>query len=124
MNPAIEWQRCRPWIVAALATSPNLETIVDVERLIESGHYQVWFGMECAAITEIAQFANRKALIILHGGGNMAEGLDQLEPAMCAYALKNGCDMIMGQGRRGWERVAAKHGYRFGFITVTKDLVQ
>ena len=86
VNPIQEWARCRPYIEAALAHAPGLERIEDVERAIERGSYQVWFGKECCAVTEIAHYAQAKALVVVHGGGDMAELLDELEPAMCAFA--------------------------------------
>lgn len=124
MNPSAagEWARCRPWIKAALVHSPGLESIEDVERAIARGSYQVWFGRHCCAVTEIADYARAKALVVVHGGGDLAELLEELEPAMCALARAQGCTLIMGTGRKGWERVTRERGYRFGFITMVKDL--
>jgi hypothetical protein len=120
--PAEDWARCKPWIEAALAYSPGLEAIEDVERAIERGSYQVWFGKECCVVTEIADYARTKALVVVHGGGDMAELLDELEPATCEFARAEGCRHIMGTGRKGWERVTRTHGYRFGYITMVKRL--
>lgn len=122
MTPQENWARCRPWIEAALVTSPGLETIEDVERLVADGSYQVWFGRNCAAITEIASYPSRKVMTVIHGGGDLTELLDELEPSMCAFARMQGCDAIMGTGRKGWERVTEKRGYRFAWIVMTKDL--
>ena len=124
MNPAAadEWARCKPWIEAALAHSPGLETIADVERAIERGSYQVWFGRNCCAVTEIAHYARARALVVVHGGGDMDELLHELEPAMCAFAKNEGCTLIMGTGRKGWERVTRDRGYRFGYLTMVKRL--
>jgi hypothetical protein len=116
------WLRCRPWIAAAIATGPGVETIDDVERLIEAGHYQFWAGRDAAAVTEITHFQRRKILTVLHGGGELAELLDEIEPALCTWAKQQGCDGIMGLGRKGWERVTAKHGYRLAYIAMIKDL--
>jgi hypothetical protein len=122
LTPAENWARCKPWIEAALVHSPGLETIEDVERAIERGTYQVWFGKECCAVTEIADYARVRALVVVHGGGDMAELLDELEPQMCAFAREQGCTLIMGTGRKGWERVTRSRGYRFGFITMVKQI--
>jgi hypothetical protein len=119
---AENWARCKHWIEAALAHSPGLEGIEDVARAIERGTYQVWFGAGCCAITEIADYARAKALVVVHGGGDMAEMLEALEPAMCAFARAQGCTLIMGTGRKGWERATRANGYRFGYVTVVKDL--
>ena len=122
MTPTDEWARCKHWIEAALAHAPGLETIEDVERAIERGSYQVWFGRDCCAVTEIADYARARALVVVHGGGDMSELLDELEPAMCAFARAQGCTLIMGTGRKGWERAAGPRGYRFGWITMVKTL--
>ena len=117
-----EWARCRHYIEAAIAQSPGLETIEDVERLVGENRYQVWFGRNACAITEIAQYEQKKALTVVHGGGDLAELVDEMEPAMCDFARAAGCDVIMGMGRRGWERVCEKRGYRFGFVVMIKNL--
>ena len=52
----------------------------------------------------------------------MAEMLDALEPAMCAFARAQGCTLTMGTGRKGWERATRSRGYRFGYVTVVKHL--
>jgi hypothetical protein len=121
---AREWARCRPFIEAALARSPGFETIEDVERLVAEGKYQFGPGGRAAAITEIGQYAQKKVLTVVHGGGDLAELIDDMEPAMCAFARAHGCDLIMGTGRKGWERVCERRGYRFGWLVMVKDLEQ
>ena len=117
-----EWARCRHWIEAALRHSPGFERIEDVERYIEEGRYQFWPGKRCAAVTEIAQFAAKRALVLQHAGGDMDELLYDMEPALVAFARAAGCDAIMGLGRKGWERVGEKLGYRFAWIALVKFL--
>lgn len=122
MSAVLTWAQCRPLIAAALATSPHLETIDDVERMIAAGRYFPFSGRHSCAVAEIAQFARRKVLIVVHGGGDLDELLDVLEPLMCAFARARGCDAIMGTGRKGWERVTARRGYRFAWTAMIKDL--
>ncbi len=117
-----EWQRCRPWIAAAIARAPGLETIDDVERMIEEGHYQFWPGERSAAITEIQLYARKKVLCVIHGGGDLTELIDEMEPALCAFARAAGCDLIMGIGRKGWQRICEKRGYSFGWVAMVKAL--
>ena len=40
----------------------------------------------------------------------------------CAFARAQGCTLIMGTGRKGWERAAGPRGYRFGWLTMVKSL--
>ncbi|HJR55328.1 MAG TPA: hypothetical protein VJ798_02020 [Rhizomicrobium sp.] len=122
MGTQESWSRCRPWIEAAIATGPGVETIDDVERLLACGRYQFWAGRAAAAITEITEFQRRKILTVMHGGGDLAELLDEIEPALCAFAREQGCDGIMGLGRKGWERVTQPRGYRLAYIAMIKDL--
>jgi hypothetical protein len=118
-----EWRRCRPWIEAAVRRAPfGLETIEDVERMIEEGHYQFWPGRRCAAITEIQVYARKKALCVVHGGGELAELIEEMEPALCDFARAAGCDLVTGIGRKGWQRVCEKHGYSFGWVAMIKAL--
>lgn len=121
---AEEWGRCRHYIEAALAHSPGFETIEDVERHIESGAYQFWPGIHCAAITEIAQFTTKKMLVMQHVGGDLDELLHRMEPHLCAFARAAGCDGIMGLGREGWKRVGEKLGYRLAWVALMKYLKQ
>lgn len=117
-----EWGRCSGWIIAALETSPGFESIEDVERKIASTEYQLWAGRNCAAVTCISTYDRRKVLTVLHGGGDLDELLNELEPVMCKWAALNGCDGITGEGRWGWKPVCEKRGYRLAFVTMIKDL--
>lgn len=117
-----EWERCRHWIEAAIDQSPGLQGIEDVERLIGAGVYQLWCGSLCAIITEIVQFQQAKVLMIRIAGGDLEE-LVKTEPLFCEYARSKGCTRIMGEGRRGWERVFKPIGYRFAYVTLEKDLI-
>ena len=123
MSPAqIHWARCRAWIEAATLQGPRLESIEDVERRIASGQYSFWPGLNCAAVCEIRLYDNKKALVVVHGGGDLTELLGRIEPMLCAYARRQGCDVVMGEGRKGWERAARGSGYYFGMITMMKNL--
>lgn len=116
-----EWERCRPFIVAAIEISLGLQSIEDVERLINEGVYQFWPGRRSALITEIVQFQQAKVLLVRIGGGDLGE-LIEMEKSLCQYASAMGCTKIMGEGRKGWQRVCEKMGYRYGFVTMIKDL--
>lgn len=123
VSPAQEhWARCRPWIEAAVQQGPQLETVEDVERRIAGGEYIFWPGINCAVVCAIREYENKKALVIVHGGGDLRELLDRIEPMLCIYARRMGCSIVMGEGRKGWERAARDNGYRFGFVTMTKKL--
>jgi hypothetical protein len=116
------WAFAKPFIEAALRAVPPMETLVDIERKIGSGHYQLWLAGNSAAITSVDIYPQKKVLSVVHGGGNLGELVDQLEPTLCAHAVALGCSSIMGTGRKGWERPLLSRGYEFAWITMHKDL--
>ena len=62
-----------------------------------------------------------KVLIVRMAGGDLAE-LIEMEKEFCRFARANGCKKIMGEGRKGWERVCERMGYRFGYLMMEKAL--
>lgn len=117
-----DWLRCKPYIQAALDQGNGFETIADVEQMIDAGTYMFWPGAKSAAVTEFSHFRQRKVLTVVHGGGDLSELTDLIEPILADYAKRTGCDGIMGTGRRGWERVFERRGYRLAWIVMLKDL--
>jgi hypothetical protein len=109
-------------IEAAIEHSPRLETIEDVEAKVATWDYQIWFGRNSCIVTEVAVYPSLKAVNIVHGGGDMQEMLNEMEPAICVWAKAIGCSAVMGIGRKGWERAAKNHGYSFAWITMMKRL--
>lgn len=120
---ASEWERCRHYIEAALCNSPGLEDIEAVEGALDRGGYMLWTGANCAAITDISIYPSRKVLTIVHGGGDKSELIGSLFPRIEEFAALQGCDLIAVTGRKGWEREGEKHGFRFGYVTMIKDLL-
>ncbi len=109
-------------IEAALAQSLGLETIEDVEAFIADGSYQAWFGRNSCIITEVGFYPRGKVLNVVHGGGDLKELLDEMEPALCDWARQIGCRAIMGVGRKGWERACRAKGYRHAWTAMFKPL--
>lgn len=116
-----EWLRGKHWIEASSKITPFPEPIEEYERKIETGEYQFWPGENSATITEIAFFQGRKAMIVRCCGGDLTD-LDCVETALCAIAKDMGCEVIMSEGRKGWEKFAKGHGYKFAWITMIKEL--
>lgn len=121
---ASEWARTAHYIEAALAHSPGLETLEDVERMLGVGNYMLWTGDKCAAITEISIYAARNVITIVHAGGDKGELIDVIEPKIAEFGAEQGCDLIAITGREGWKREGEKRGYRLGYVTMIKDLRQ
>lgn len=117
-----EWARCRQWIEAALARAPGLETIEDVERFLESGKYLLFTSPNSAMVAQIIEFERKRAIQAIHGGGDLKELVEIIEPRMRACGKVNGCSLSMGMGRYGWERALKDKGYRLGWVVMIKDI--
>lgn len=120
--PQNEWERCKPWIEAAIAHSPGLETIEDIERQLAECTVQFWPAPNCAVITDVSMHNDKRVLTVRYGGGDLNELLTLVEPNLCEFARTAGCEAIIGLGRKGWERAAEKNGYRFAWVAMIKSL--
>ncbi len=123
MTSAIsEWARCREWIVNALETAVQFETIDDIEQKIAEGHYQFWAGKNAAAVTEVREYPDARVLSILHAGGDMPSLVSELLPTLYHFGGELGCSLVMILGRKGWERVLRPEGYEHGATVLVKKL--
>lgn len=124
MTAHTEWQRCRPWIEAALSRGGDLFSIEDVERDIVDGHAYFWPGKRCAAVTNFIGTKNRAVNFWLLGG-DLHELVDHMRPVIETWAEHQGCTRTMGvfsKGRRGWVRVLERFGYAPLSTVLSKEL--
>lgn len=112
-----EWQRCRPWIEAAVAECGGTHTIEDVEAGLVAGHYQFWPGKRSACVTEVIDHPRKRVMSFWLLGGDLRELLAKIEPEAREWGLSVGCSLFIGHpvDRPGWARVLAKHGYAPGW---------
>lgn len=122
MTAATEWARCRPWITAALKSTPQLETIDDIELKIADGQYQFWAGKNAAAVTEVREYPEARVINLLHAGGDMGSLVNELLPVLYKFGADVGCTRLMILGRKGWERVLKTEGYEHAATVLTKSL--
>lgn len=111
----------RKYIEDALGYSGGTHTFDDVKQAIIEGRMQLWPGAKSAAVTEIIQYARKKVLHIFLAGGDMDELLDMIDSAT-AWGRDQGCGGLTMSGRRGWERVLGKHGFRPVMIVMERDI--
>src|SRR5262245_33552234 len=117
-----EWRRCKPWIEAALAYAHGTHTIKDIESGIAAGKFQFWPGRACAAVTEIIVYPRLTALNFFLLGGDLDVLLNDMEPAVCAWAKSIGVSRVFGVGRKGFERVLKSKGYAPMWTYCSKEL--
>lgn len=111
MSLAEELQRCRPWIEAALEYSGGTHDFYDVAEAIAEGRMQLWPATLGCGVTEIVVYPKKKVLHVFLAGGDMNQLTDMIDAA-AAWGKAQGCNGMTMAGRKGWERVLARHGWR------------
>jgi len=97
-----EWERCKPWLDAALHRGGDTLTIDEVKSRVLSEQYQVWFALDSAAVTQVIRGTTDEFNILLAGG--TMDTLEAMLPYMEQYGRDMGCSLVTVLGRRGWER--------------------
>lgn len=116
-----EYERCWPWLEAALATSPlRTHDKEHVWQALASGEAQLWPTPNSVCLTEIKVYpTGLKVLLGWLAGGDLDE-VKATTRMLEGYAKSVGCDAAAVQGRRGWLR--AFEGYRDAGSTIVKGL--
>lgn len=100
-----EWRLCREWLL------PALEDLTERQVLeqLAAGQAQLWRGDRSAMVT---QLVNREArtLHVLLGGGDLRELLT-MQVGVAAWGRAMGAQFATINGRPGWARVLARHGF-------------
>lgn len=110
-----EWERCAPWIQAALdnqteRTGLTTHLLGDVRTQVERGEAQFWPFEKSAAVTEIIDHPQLRQFHLWLCGGSWRD-LEQHLDRVLAWAKAEGCEWTTTAGRVGWKRVMAKHGF-------------
>jgi hypothetical protein len=121
MIPADEWERCRPWIEAALPYAGGTHTIQDIKAAIDAGHMLLLAGERSAFVIEVITYPRTKALHIFLAGGDLTE-LKSADAQMDEIAREWGCSRITIAGRRGFIRALKDLGYRERWSVLSKEL--
>lgn len=121
MSAEREFERCKPWLEAALAEGYATRDISDVERALRHGLMQFWPGAQCAMVTELVDHPRKRVLCIYLAGGNLEE-LKAMYPSVEAFAREMNADAVVVNGRPGWKKVFAPHGVRAGVVQFVKEL--
>lgn len=116
-----ELDRCRPWIEAALDRGGNTHIFEDIVDGVKKGLMQFWPADDACAVTEIICYPRKKVLHIFLAGGNMDTIVDMDESAV-HYAKLSGCTGMSVAGRKGWQRVLDKKGYKPFTFSLGKDI--
>lgn len=107
-----EWERCKPWIEAALRYAGGTHTIEDVEAAVVERRAMLLAGKQSAIVVEVKIFPRQRALHIWLAGGD----LDELKSVFTSgqidvIARAHGCRHVTISGRRGWLRALKDEGF-------------
>lgn len=121
MSFAEEWERCSPWLQAALDYCPT-HSLDDVLVEIASGEAMFWPGKAAAMVTQVVQHPQLKVCSFWLAGGDLDELVNKMRPEVEDWARSQGCERMITPGRFGWARVLKPEGYEPLWAIISKDL--
>ena len=101
----------REHIQAAIDHTDGKWAMGDIEEKLRQGTARLLLTENSAAVIWVDHYPQRKALTVAFAGGNLDDILAHI-PGVEAYAKQLGVDQIDIYGRKGWERVLNRHGFR------------
>jgi hypothetical protein len=99
---ALEFERCKQWIVDALEYNGGEVSVAAVWDGIKSGDFQLMPGLNSVIVLEpVHHSSGKKVLNYFLAGGDLEE-LQDMERHCSGYAKQMGYDSVSIFGRRGW----------------------
>lgn len=115
-----------PKIVPLLQATLNYDgrgyyEVPDLYDAIKRRDMQLWTAwdddLRFFVITEIVNYPRKKVCKITWGGGRIYKGIHRHIDEIKLWATCNGCHSIQVVGRKGWNKVYAKNGFKpFYFV--------
>jgi hypothetical protein len=124
MSIGLQLLECKEWIESALKKGGDTHDFKDIVDGVQSGHMQLWFGLNGCAVTEIIVYPNKKVLHVFLAGGDQGQGIEQITDMhddAVEWGKAQGCDGMTIAGRKGWQRVLESRGWRKQFTTLVKE---
>ena len=118
----IIWNEVEPLIKKAL---DDCYTSNDILKGLINNSFQLFISwndkVECAVVTEVAQYPQKKICrYFLAGGNNMENWLEPIQQEIEKFAKHNNCDSVEVAGRKGWARKLK--GYEQKIYLFSKEL--
>ena len=117
----IDLNEYRHQIERALEYSGGTHVYEDVLQGVVEGRMQAWVNGKSVAITEIIVYPRKKVLNGFLAAGNMREILEMV-PSAAEWGRQMGCTAFTLAGRKGWQRVFGKRGWRTAFYVLETEL--
>jgi hypothetical protein len=107
----------------AEAIDPRLYTLEYLDNLIATGLARIWTGEGAAIVATIRQYpTGAKAVCGILAVGDLDQIRTDLIPQAEQWGRESGCILALIEGRGGWARVMAKHGYGPFTTAIEKEL--
>ena len=116
-----EFERCKPYIEAALEYTGGTHDIIDIYEGLYKGTMQLWPAEKSCLVTEIINYPKMKVLNIFLGGGDLTEILSMQEDVI-RWAKDQNCTALNMTGRFGWKKPLAKHGWKPMHSSYVKEI--
>lgn len=116
-----EFERCKPYIEAALEYTGGTHDIIDIYEGLYKGTMQLWPAEKSCLVTEIINYPKMKVLNIFLGGGDLTEILSMHEDVI-RWAKDQNCTALNMTGRFGWKKPLAKHGWKPMHSSYVKEI--
>ena len=116
-----EFERCKPYIEAALEYTGGTHDIIDIYEGLYKGTMQLWPAEKSCLVTEIINYPKMKVLNIFLGGGDLTEILSMHEDVI-RWAKDQNCTALNMTGRFGWTKPLAKHGWKPMHSSYVKEI--
>lgn len=107
---ATAWVQVLPLITRMVDSAPDLE-LQDVWRLLRSGEGELWIagteegGHEAVAVTKLRRWGLQTGAYVIGVASNDELVWRQIIPEWQAALKARGADIIIMEGRKGWERL-------------------
>lgn len=117
------WQQVEPLIERALDDSYTARDVLDG---IIRNSFQLFISwennkVECAVVTEVADYPRKRILrYVLAGGNNLENWLEPIQEKIEQFATNNYCQAIEVAGRKGWLRKLK--GFKQKIYIMSKEL--
>jgi len=111
------WWRIEPIVGLALSIGGFVALPVDIFRFLLERNMQLWLvedgeKVKAFGITRIDQYPRLKVLSLVIVGGIGLKQWEHFIADLEAEARELGCQAVEGTGRKGWEKLGAKHGFK------------
>lgn len=118
-----QFERCAPWLQAALDRDIGTHELPDVWELIEGGKAQLWPSAKSAVVTALEYFPRKTLLRYWLCGGEHNDGLDDclsMQEMIENWAKRAGATVVGIGGRKGW--LQKLPGFQINSVFMTKAL--